>query len=56
MKVVCAESFFDLEEKVMREKGDTFDCTAQRLKAINGTKYGTLAEKAPAKREAKTEE
>lgn len=56
MKAVCVESFYDLAAKVMREKGETFDCTAARLKAINGTKYGTLAEKAPAKREAKTEE
>ncbi len=56
MRAVCVTRFFDVKDKVMREKGDIFECTAARLKEINATKYGTLAEKAPAKREAKTEE
>lgn len=64
MQAVCVTAFRDMEAGVLRGVGDVFDVTQERLDAINGTKYGKLAEevaeapRATARRgrKAKTEE
>lgn len=47
MLAKCTREFRDLEAGVVRKVGDTFEATPERLEAINGTKYGTLAEPVP---------
>ena len=44
MLAVCRRGFRDLETGELRSAGDTFEVTQERLDAINGTQYGTLAE------------
>lgn len=33
----------DLETKALRKAGETFEVTEERFKALNATRYGTLA-------------
>lgn len=40
----CTRAFRDLETGELRMAGSTFEVTEDRLKAINSTRYGTLAE------------
>lgn len=40
----CTRTFLDIETGDMREAGETFEVTPERLSAINSTKYGQLAE------------
>ena len=66
MLAICLSDFRDGETGELRHEGDVFEVTAERLEAINSTKYGTLASehvvqepkpKAPRRtRKAKTEE
>lgn len=65
MLAICLRDFRDGETGELRHEGDVFEVTAERLEAINSTKYGTLASeyaqtpkpKAPRRtRKAKTEE
>lgn len=43
MTAECVRDFMDLEAKAMRKAGERFEVTPERLRAINGTKYGQLA-------------
>lgn len=43
MLAECIVRFKDIDAGVLREVGDRFEVTKERLEAINGTKYGTLA-------------
>lgn len=45
MLVECTDAFLDLETGNMREVGERFEVTAERLSAINSTKYGQLVKK-----------
>jgi len=47
MQAVCVKPFRDLDAGVMREEGDIFEVSPQRLQRLNGTKYGQLAKEAP---------
>lgn len=42
MIVVCTRAFLDAETCEMREVGEEFEVTPERLSAINSTKYGQL--------------
>lgn len=53
MKCKTVKRFFDIEAKCQREVGDTFECSAERFKAINSTAHGTLAEEVKATRSRK---
>ena len=44
MVVVCTRAFLDAETGKLHEVGERFEVTAERLCAINSTKYGQLAE------------
>ena len=44
MKAVCVKTFMDIETGELRKEGTVFDTTAERLSAINATKYGQLAQ------------
>lgn len=49
----------DLEAKTLRKAGETFDVTEERFRAINATRYGTLAvevKEAPKKPKRKSTE
>ena len=50
MKAECVRRFLDLKEGIVREGGEQFDVTAERLAEINSTRYGLLAKKVMAKR------
>lgn len=43
MTAECIVTFKDLEAGKLREVGERFEVTPERFKAINSTKYGTLA-------------
>lgn len=43
MRAVCTRAFLDAETNVLREVGEEFEVTAERLSAINSTRYGQLA-------------
>jgi len=40
----CTRTFLDIESGSMREVGEEFETTPERLSAINSTRYGQLAE------------
>ena len=44
MIVVCVRAFRDIETRAMHEVGERFEVTAERLSAINSTRYGQLVE------------
>lgn len=44
MLAQCVVSFRDSEAGVLREAGERFEVSPERLEQINATKYGTLAE------------
>ena len=44
MVVVCTRAFLDAETGKLQEVGERFEVTAERLSAINSTKYGQLAQ------------
>lgn len=44
MIVKSIQPFYDKKEGVTRNPGDSFTVSAERLKEINGTKFGVLAE------------
>lgn len=44
MLVRCLRTFLDLETGEMRNVGERFEVTAERLSAINSTRYGQLVE------------
>ena len=44
MVVVCTRAFLDAETGKLHEVGERFEVTAERLSAINSTKYGQLAQ------------
>lgn len=50
MKAECVRRFLDLKEGIVREVGEQFDATAERLAEINSTRYGLLAKKVRAER------
>ena len=39
----CVRKFLDIETGELRNEGERFEVTAERLSAINSTKYGRLA-------------
>lgn len=43
MTAECVRRFLDKEAGVIREKGERFEATQERLDAINSTRYGQLA-------------
>lgn len=43
MLAICLRDFLDIEAGIRRHEGDVFEVTQERLDAINGTQYGTLA-------------
>lgn len=43
MVAECLVKFLDLETGEVRDKGERFETTPERLSAINSTKYGQLA-------------
>lgn len=43
MLVECVRAFLDIDAGMFREEGDRFEVSPDRLRAINGTKYGELA-------------
>jgi len=57
MRAKATEDFMDKEAKTLRKAGETFDVTEERFRAINATRYGTLAvevKEAPKKPKAKS--
>lgn len=46
MLVVCVTRFMDLATGEVKNVGDKFEVTEERLAEINGTKYGKLVEPA----------
>ena len=42
MVVVCTRAFLDAETCKLHEVGERFEVTAERLSAINSTRYGQL--------------
>lgn len=44
MKARTIKPFYDKAEGVTRKLGDTFTVSKERLKEINSTKFGVLAE------------
>lgn len=44
MVVVCTRAFLDAETGKLHEVRERFEVAAERLSAINATKYGQLAE------------
>lgn len=49
-KVKALKKFYDVEAKLDREPGDSWDVTAERATALNSTQYGELVEVAKAAR------
>ena len=47
MLAECVRAFRDLDCGTLREAGDRFEVSPDRLRAINGTKYGELAVEVP---------
>ena len=45
MKAKVLKPFYDKVEKTIRNEGEVFSATAERLAQINGTAFGKLAEK-----------
>lgn len=43
MLAECTRTFLDFETGELRKAGERFEVTAERLSAINSTKYGQLA-------------
>lgn len=43
MIALCVRAFLDAETGETRSVGESFEVTAERLSAINSTKYGQLA-------------
>lgn len=43
MRAKATKDFKDLEANAFRKAGETFEVTEERFKAINSTRYGTLA-------------
>lgn len=43
MRAKATKDFKDLEAKTLRKAGETFEVTEERFKALNATRYGTLA-------------
>lgn len=59
MRAKATEDFMDKEAKTLRKAGETFDVTEERFKALNATRYGTLAvevKEAPKKPKRKSTE
>lgn len=55
----CVSEFMDLKAHKLRKEGETFEVTEERFKAINATRYGTLAvevKEAPKKPKRKSTE
>lgn len=50
----CIIRFRDLKTGEMREAGETFETTTERLSEINSTAYGRLAEEVPEKPRRRT--
>lgn len=46
MRAMATKDFMDLEAKAFRKAGETFEVTEERFKALNATRYGTLATEA----------
>lgn len=44
MVVECTKGFLDIETGDVRKVGERFEVTAERLSAINGTRYGQLVQ------------
>jgi hypothetical protein len=44
MRAIVRRPFRDLKAGQMREVGETFDTTEERIAEINGAGYGTLVE------------
>lgn len=42
MTVECIVQFKDIKANKVREVGERFEVTSERMKAINSTKYGEL--------------
>lgn len=47
MLAECVVAFRDLDAGVLREAGDRFEVSPDRLASINSTKYGELAREVP---------
>lgn len=43
MRAVCVRTYLDLKTGKLRNEGEEFETTPERLQEINGTKYGQLA-------------
>lgn len=57
MKVTCVYPFFDAQERVDREVGDSWECSEERFSEMNATVFGKLVEEvaeAPKPRATKT--
>ena len=55
MYVRCIKRFRDLKAGAMREVGDEFDVTAERMEELNSTQFGILVERARKPRRRKTD-
>lgn len=53
VKAVASATFRDLDCGVIREAGDVFEVTPERLERINSTRYGRLAVEVPTEDEPK---
>lgn len=49
MQVIALRGFLDRETGAERHRGEAFECTPERFKALNSTKWGALVRKAPKK-------
>lgn len=47
MLAECVKPFRDLDAGVLREAGDRFEVSPDRLRRINATRYGELAREVP---------
>lgn len=47
MRAIVRRPFRDLKARQMREVGETFETTEERMAEINGAGYGTLVEAVP---------
>lgn len=47
MLVECTRAFMDLKERKLREEGERFEATADRLAELNNSKYGQLVKAVP---------
>ena len=46
MKAVALREFYDLKERKIRRKGETFDATKERIAELANSRFGELAKQA----------